>query len=57
MGTAFVELAGNGAAADSLIADGDADFLGIDANAASSDGGEDAAPVGIGARPGGLYQK
>ena len=57
MGAALVELAGHGAAADGLVADGHADLFRINSYATSSDSGEDAAPVGIGAGPCGFYQE
>src|SRR6266700_6156018 len=57
MGTALVKLAGHCAAADRLVADGDADFLRINLQSASAYGGEDSSPIRIGSGPRRFHQK
>lgn len=55
MRSLLVECAGGTAAADDLVANQNTDLAGIDFDPASSHGGENSAPVGVGACPGGFH--
>src|SRR5882672_9437284 len=57
VGTGFVEGVECAVAADFLVADVNLNASRIDWDSTVADGGQDAAPVGIGAGPGGFYQR
>src|SRR5882672_11565596 len=57
VGTGFIEGVEGAVAADFLVADVNLDAGRINGDAAVTDGGQDAAPVGVGSRPCRFYKR